>query len=70
MRRALVRRNEYIAKNFGEMESKSAAPDGDAAAALYRGWLAGRATKIHSGVKGAAGTNATLPATEGTRLLA
>jgi len=68
--RALARRDDYIAKNWGQLKTSKATPDGDASAARYRGWLAGRATEIHSGVKGAAGTNAALPATEGTRLLA
>ena len=67
--RALARRNQYIAEHFGELDSESVKPDGDAAQARYRGWLAGRATVINSGVKDAAGANQALVPTEGTKLL-
>ena len=48
---ALQRRQDYIAKHFGEMNSKDCSPDGDAAAARYRGWLAGQQTEIRSGIR-------------------
>lgn len=51
--RALQRRKDYIAENFGEMESKSTAPDRDSETAKYRGWVAGRETNIRKGVNGA-----------------
>jgi hypothetical protein len=49
---ALARRNEYIAFHFGDLSSSSVEPDGDAATAKYRGWVAGRETEIRSGVAG------------------
>ena len=68
--RALARRNAYIAANAGELESKSVEPEGDAAKARYRGWLAGRATEINSGVKDAAGNGQSLSPAAETKLLA
>jgi len=68
--RALARRNEYIGQHFGELKSQSLKPDGDAAQARYRGWLAGRATEINSGVKDAAGKAQALPSAQEGRLLA
>lgn len=49
--RALLRRDQYIAARW-EVTSNKASPDDDSAKARYRGWLAGRDTEIHSGVKG------------------
>ncbi len=49
---ALARRNQYIADHFGELESQSAKPESASAKAHYRGWLAGRATEILSGLEG------------------
>ena len=68
--RGLARRNQYITEHFGELGSTSAKPDSDSAAARHRGWLAGRATEIHSGVKGAEGGNQGLEAATETKLLA
>lgn len=68
--RGLARRNQYISEHFGELGGQDAKPESDSAAARHRGWLAGRATEIRSGVKDAAGNDQALPATEGTRLLA
>ncbi|HXI72322.1 MAG TPA: DUF2786 domain-containing protein [Verrucomicrobiae bacterium] len=67
--RSLARRNEYISQHFGELNSSSAKPDGDAAQARQRGWLAGRATEINSGVKDAAGKTQALPIVQEERLL-
>lgn len=67
--RALARRNEYITQQFGKWGSKSVRPDGDAAAARRRGWLAGQATEIHSGVDGAANNKQTLSPIGETKLL-
>lgn len=50
--RGLVRRNEYIQKHWGELNHSSVEPDGDAAKARWRGYLAGRETEIRSGVNG------------------
>lgn len=46
------RKRDYVAKHFGEMKSESVEPDGDAQAAKYAGWLAGRATEIRPAVTG------------------
>ena len=67
--RALARRNQYIAEHFGELDSESVKPDGDAAQARYRGWLAGRATEIRSGVKGSDGCDQSLSPITETKLL-
>jgi hypothetical protein len=67
--RGLARRNQYIAEHWGELGSTSAKPDTDSAAARHRGWLAGRATEIHSGVKDATANNQGLPATAETKML-
>lgn len=48
--RQLQRRNDYLATNFGELTSNSVTPDGDAAAARNRGWVAGRETEIRPAV--------------------
>jgi len=48
---ALQRRADYIAKHFGALENQPCSPDGDAAAARYRGWLAGQETEIRSGIR-------------------
>lgn len=48
--RSLVRREDYIAKNFGEMSSKSLKPDSNAEAAKWAGWVEGQKTEIRPGV--------------------
>jgi hypothetical protein len=48
-----ARRDRYMQTTFGETKQTSTKPDGDAAEAKYRGWLAGRETEIREGV----GTN-------------
>ena len=68
--RALARRNQYVADNFGELGSTDAKPDGDAAEARHRGWLAGRATEIRSGVKYAGDHREGLQPAAATKLLA
>lgn len=50
--RALMRRNDYIAEYFGEMETSDMKVDHDADGAHRLGFLAGRETEIRSGVKG------------------
>lgn len=49
----LAKRNEYVKKNFGEMEGQSVKPDRDAEAARREGLMAGRRTEIRKGVNGA-----------------
>lgn len=48
--RQVALRKEYMRSNFGETESESTTPDGDADAAKYAGYIAGRATEIRSGI--------------------
>jgi hypothetical protein len=47
-----VARREYIAREFGELESNSVKPDGDAKAATWAGIIAGRRTEIRPAVPG------------------
>lgn len=43
-------RKEYVQSTFGETHGQDTTPDGDAAAAKYAGYLAGRQTEIRSGI--------------------
>lgn len=49
--RAVQRRDDYIAKNFGEMVSEDTRPDDDAKSARLAGWLAGKETNINPGLR-------------------
>jgi hypothetical protein len=55
------RRNDYVSQHIGKTTSDSAVPDGDAAAAKYHGYIAGRQTEIRPGVSGS-NQAATIPA--------
>lgn len=48
--RQVALRQEYMRSSFGETKESDAKPDGDAEAAHYVGYLAGRATEIRSGI--------------------
>lgn len=48
--RSLARRDVYLKKHFPAIVHESARPDGDADAAKYRGYLAGRDTEIRPAV--------------------
>jgi hypothetical protein len=50
--KAVVRRDEYMKKNFGEIGEKNIVPDDDANASRVAGLLAGRETEIRSGLTG------------------
>ena len=50
-----VARRDYIAKHFGKLTTKNAAPDSDAAKAKWLGFLAGQDTEIRPAVKPAEG---------------
>jgi hypothetical protein len=50
--RALERRKQYIQQHWGDLLSSSVEPDDDAAMARWKGFQAGRATEIRSGVEG------------------
>lgn len=49
--RAVVLRQDYMKKNFGETTEKSYKSDDDAKAARYAGYVAGTQTEIRPGVK-------------------
>ena len=67
--RAVARRNTYM-EQFGKTTSKSTEPDGDASAAKWAGYQAGRETEIRKGVNGASEQAAEQLGTgEGGRLL-
>lgn len=59
--RQLQRREDYITKHWGELKESSVEPDGDAAAAKRRGWIAGQQTEIRSGINGHHKNRETLP---------
>jgi hypothetical protein len=48
--RQVALRKEYMGAHFGRLKEYSTAPDGDAEAAKYAGYVAGRATEIRSGI--------------------
>lgn len=49
--RQLQRRQDYLAKHFGEITQSDVKPDLDASSALEAGWRAGQATEIRPAVK-------------------
>jgi hypothetical protein len=67
--RGLIRRNQYIDERW-QLKNSSAAPDGDASQAKWKGYLAGRETEIRSGVKAGAGGHAEILPAGATKLLA
>lgn len=48
--RGLERRKAYVEEHFGKLDQASIEPNGDAEAAKWRGYLAGRQTEIRKGV--------------------
>jgi hypothetical protein len=48
--RGVARRDEYMKKEFGEVDDHSTVPDGDAKAAKLAGYFAGRKTNIRTGL--------------------
>lgn len=65
--RGLIRRDQYIAERW-ELKSCDVEPDGDASAARWAGFVAGKETEIRSGVKAGASAQE-MPPTSQTKLL-
>ncbi len=52
--RAIAQRNDYIARQFGELKEQNISPDTDAVAATIAGYRAGLETQIRSGLSNGA----------------